>query len=277
MKIARLACVVALGAALALPAGASSTAESWIPLKAPAPAWYTPELHAQVMAAGPKGVTLPDSIEIPTSSLAFAGIRPGQMIILSGGAQCTTNFVFGSKGSYAIGTAGHCGKVGESVIMLFAPRVLANIGKVIKSTDGGVGNDFALISILPQFQNQVSPSMAHWGGPNGSYSGPGAPLIVKHSGHGLVVGTGGTPRVGVGVKFTATEWRFEGAIVFGDSGSGAIAGNGKAIGNITHTVVNGGALPPVYMAGTSIIRIKQIAGMSLALCPPIPWPLYGCP
>ena len=35
------------------------------------------------------------------------GIRPGSWMIAPAG--CTMNFVFGSPGSYSIGTAGHCG------------------------------------------------------------------------------------------------------------------------------------------------------------------------
>lgn len=283
MKISRRAIVAfaaaALVAALTVPAvssaGLTSNALQWKTLKAAAPAWYTDALHQKVLAAGARGVPIPAGVDIPASSLVFLGIRPGQSILLSGGGGCTTNFVFGSMGSYHIGTAGHCGKVGESVLMIFAPGVLANIGTVVKSVNGGIGNDFALISIHPAFQEMVSPSMAHWGGPNGSYSGPGAPLVVKHSGHGLVIGTGGTPRVGVGTLFTSTAWRFIGAITFGDSGSGAIDGNGKAIGNITHISVNFSPLGTA--AGTSIIRMKSIAGMDLATCAPIPWPLLGCP
>lgn len=279
MKIARLVFVASLVAALAAPAvGTSAPALEAIPLKAAAPAWYTPELHARVMAAGPKGVTLPSSIDIQMSSLAFLGIRPGQLIIV-GGAMCSSNFVFRSGANYAIGTAGHCGKVGDPVSMVFAPRVIANIGKIIKSVsaDGlkGIGNDFALISINPALNGQVSPSMAHWGGPNGIYKDPGAPLIVKHSGHGLVVGTGGTPRLGAGLTYTSSRWTFIGVISPGDSGSGAISGKGGAVGNITHLFVGGGGIQTA--AGTSITRILQIAGLPLATCPQLPWPLYGCP
>ncbi len=272
MKIARLAMFASLAAALAAPgiARTAPAAVKAIPLSAPAPAWYTPELHARVMAAGAKGVAVPASVEIPMSSLAFLGIRPGAFIIVGGGVLCSTNFVFRNGGNYAIGTAGHCGKVGQSVTMLALPRVLFNIGTITKSVDGGPGNDFALISINPALNKLVSPSMAHWGGPVGKYTGPNAPLFVKHSGHGLVVGTGGTPRLGVGINWSPTLWQFAGAILFGDSGSAATSGNGKAVGNITH-------ITAPLNAGTSITRILQIAGLPLATCGQSPWPLYGCP
>ena len=278
MKIARLAIVAAAIAALAAPAIGTSAVRpvEAIPLSAPAPAWYTPELHRQVLASGTQGVALPESVAIPTSSLAFPGIRPGHLIIVGGvlGAQCTSNFVFRNGGNYAIGTAGHCGKVGQQVTMLALGRVLLNIGNITKSVNQGPGNDFALISINPALNHLVSPSMAHWGGPKGQWSS-GVPSAVKHSGWGLVVGTGGTPRVGLGLSWApAGLWTFAGAIVFGDSGSGANSGNNLAVGNITHILLT---IPP-RNAGTSITRIIQIAGLPLATCAKaLPWPWYGCP
>lgn len=271
MKVARLAFIASLVAALAAPAIANtSPALNAIPLSAPAPAWYTPELHEKVVAAGAKGVALPDTVAIPASSLAFLGIRPGAFVIVGGGTLCSTNFVFRNGANWAIGTAGHCGNVGATVTMLALPRVLFNIGTITKSVNGGPGNDFALISINPALNFMVSPSMAHWGGPTSKWTG-GVPLFVKHTGWGLGVGTGGTPRLGVGISWSNTLWLFAGVITFGDSGSGAISGNWKAVGNITHLLVDG------FNAGTSITRISQIAGLPLATCGPSPWPLYGCP
>lgn len=252
---------------------------TWRTLAEPAPAWYTPELHRQVLAAGPRGVAIPDGVTIPTSSLAFLGIRPGQLLIIEGGTLCTSNFVFTSGGNFFIGTAGHCGEVGDQVTMLYLPGGLVNIGNVVLSTgDAGIGNDFALISINPALSGDVSPSMAHWGGPTGVYTGS-APAVVVHSGWGAVIGTGGTPRAGIGVDFEGPDWRFAGAITPGDSGSGATVFGGPAVGNITHIAVDSREFPPVFMTGTSIAKILQIAGgYTLATCPlAIPWPLPGCP
>jgi len=259
----------------------ASSEPHFAPIKAPVPAWFTPELHAKVMAAGDQGVPLPPDVAIPMSSLVFLGIRPGQLIILTHGATisfCSSNFVFRNGANFAIGTAGHCGVVGDQVIMLFAPRGLVNIGSVIKSTgDAGVGNDFALIGIKPSLKGLVSPSMAYWGGPTGPWPKQTAPPLVKHAGWGVVVGTGGTPRIGVGTVYHSTSyWGFIGAVAPIDSGSGAIAASGQAVGNITHIApLWHGDL--VLMVGTSITRILQIAGLPLATCSPIPWPLYGCP
>lgn len=284
MKIARATFIAVLIAAVIVPAAASSAppvrAAEWIPLSAPAPAWYTPELHRKVLASGVEGVAVPESAAvpagtaIPASSLAFLGIRPGQLIIVNGGTLCSSNFVFRNGANYAIGTAGHCGRVGHPVTLIAGGKLLFNIGTIIKTVDQGPGNDFALISIKPEFNSKVSPSMAHWGGPIGAWPG-GVPGVVKHSGHGLGIGTGGTPRLGLGWTWNASGlWTFLGAINKGDSGSAADSGNQRAVGNITHIMVT---VPP-QNAGTTIQRILQIAGMPLATCKSgVPWPLFGCP
>ena len=253
----------------------------WKTLKAAAPTWYTPALHQQVLAAGTRGVAIPTGVTVPTSSLAFLGIRPGQLLIIEGGTLCTSNFVFTNlSGQYFIGTAGHCGEQGDQVTMLYLPGGLVDIGTIVLSTgDDGIGNDFALIRIDPALYGDVSPSMAHWGGPTGIYTG-GAPAVVQHSGWGLVVGTGGTPRAGVGVDFEGDDWRFAGVITPGDSGSAANVLGGAAAGNITHIAVDSRELPPAFMTGTSIAKIMQIlgSGYQLATCASaLPWPLPGCP
>jgi hypothetical protein len=280
----RLLAVALLSTSLVAPLAARSVTTASAPvfrkISTTVPAWYTREVQQKVVAAGPRGLTIPSEYSIATSSLAFLGIRPGQLILVSNGSLCTTNFVFRNGANYAIGTAGHCGAVGDQVTMLTAPRVLVDIGTITKSTgDAGPGNDFALISINPALNSIVSPSMAFWGGPSAPYAGTQKPLIVRHIGWGLVIGTGGTPRIGVGISYlTSGEWRFEGAVTPGDSGSGAISGDKTAVGNITHSVINSGRLPVVWFAGTSIPRILQIAGLPLATCAStIPWPLYGCP
>jgi len=261
------------------------TGAQWRTLKPPAaPAWYTPELHRRVLAAGPQGVAIPREAAIPASSLAFLGIRPGQLIILNNDASgttslCTSNFIFNdTAGNYFVGTAGHCGVVGDSVDMLFLPVGLVNIGTVVRSTgDAGIGNDFALISINPSLYQYVSPSMAFWGGPTGANTADTI-QVVKHVGWGLVIGTGGTPRLGVGTEFGPNSWWFVGAITPGDSGSAANTVGGLAAGNITHIAVDLNHLGDA--TGTSISKILQIlgSGYQLTTCASgLPWPLLGCP
>jgi hypothetical protein len=236
-----------------------------VPLKAATPAWFTDELAARVDAANGAPVAAPSDAPLPGE----IGIRPGSWMIAPAG--CTMNFVFGSPGSYSIGTAGHCGKSGEDVVLLtLAPGganpVLVELGSVQKSVDGGIGNDFALVSIRPELQSWVSPTIAVVAGPCGSYSGSG-PEPVFHYGHGLAVGSGGTPRAGLALKWESSAFGWSGAAAPGDSGSAVRVNTGmQAAGDLTHLVVDTTWLPS-YIAGTRMSRIVQIAGQPLASSP----------
>lgn len=249
-----------------------------IELKAPTPSWYTDALAAKAHAAGQRGegVAIPDGVNYPTSGLLFTGIRPGAWIIEPAG--CTTNFVFGSPGSYSIGTAGHCAAVGDEVTIVAAPGLLMTIGKVVKSVDNGIGDDFALIDIYSEMQQYVNPSMAYFGGPT-AVGDPQFGDIVEHAGHGLVIGTGGTPRAGVvvyrgpGDEAGSDAFAWDGAASPGDSGSAVRLATGEAAGDLTHLVV-GGPYVPGIIAGTTIEKMLKIAGKSLATAPNVPDPLY---
>ena len=184
------------------------------------------------------------------------GIRPGAFILLIGGNSigwCSAAHVFGTPGNYDISTAGHCGKPGDvaTVIAAFGNRgdvagpVLLDFGQFGASHDGGLGNDWALIDIYPQYQNLVTPTMAFWGGPRGVFTKTGAvasvvssgkfPFVqgitvnpdpflaqqIVHYGHGTGVGAGGTPRSGTAIAWGQSHFMFFGAISPGDSGSGS--------------------------------------------------------
>lgn len=235
-----------------------------VPLKGARPAWYTAELAQRVDAANGAPVAAPNDAPLPSE----IGIRPGAWMIAPSG--CTMNFIFGSPGSYSIGTAGHCGKAGQQVTLLtLAPGganpVLVNIGAIQKSVDGGIGNDFAIVPIRAQLQGWVSPTNAVIGGPCGRYLGSG-PETVFHYGHGLAIGTGGTPRAGVALTWQATAYGWDGAAIFGDSGSSVRIGTLPAAGNLTHLVVDSRWLPS-FIAGTRIARMQQIAGKPMANSP----------
>lgn len=254
----------------------ASSEPAYVELKAPKPDWYTPRLHERVMAAAERGesVPIPEGVDYDVSGLAFTGIRPGAWIIAPAG--CTTNFVFGSASNYFIGTAGHCTSVGDEVTLVAAPGVLMNIGTTVKSVDKGIGNDFALIDVRPEMEQYVNPSMAYFGGPTSAGS-PQVGEVVEHSGHGLVLGTGGTPRAGVVVYRGAGEggdaFAWVGAASPGDSGSAVRLANGQAAGDLTHLVVGGEYLPG-DVAGTTIARMLRIAGKPLATAPNVPDPTF---
>jgi hypothetical protein len=150
-------------------------------------------------------VAAPTDSSLPSE----VGIRPGAWILEPYG--CTANFVFGSPGNYSIGTAGHgVDKVGDHVVLLtVAPNsgnpVLVDIGAATKRAESGIGNDFALISIRSDLQQWVSPTAAVVARPCGRYFGY-QPHGVFHYGHGLAIGTGGTPRAGVALTWQANAY-----------------------------------------------------------------------
>jgi hypothetical protein len=144
--------------------------------------------------------------------------------------------------------------------------VLVDVGTVQKSVNGGIGNDFALVSIRPELQSWVSPTIAVVAGPCGSYTGSG-PEPVFHYGHGLAVGTGGTPRAGLALTWQADAFGWSGAAAPGASGRAVRVNTGmQAAGDLTHLVVDTNWLPS-YIAGTRMGRILQIAGQPLANSP----------
>jgi hypothetical protein len=252
-----------------------------VPLVAPQPDWYTDDLHQEVLAAAEDGgsVDIPEGADVPASALAFTGIRPGSWMIFPAG--CTLNFVFGaapgSGGTTYIGTAGHCTEVGDDVTIIAAPGVLMNIGRTVRSVDNGIGEDFALIEISDDMVQHVNPSTAYFGGPTSS-GDPQFGDLVAHAGHGLAIGTGGTPRAGVvvyrgdGDTSTSDAFAWDGAAAPGDSGSFVVDVDGMTgAGNLTHLVV-GGPYVPGIIAGTSIERMVQIAGQPLVTAPVGPDP-----
>jgi hypothetical protein len=229
-----------------------------IPLRAERPSWYTAKLHQQVLQAGGSPVDAPAQAPLPSE----IGIRPGAWMIAPAG--CTMNFIFQQGSSYAIGTAGHCvSSVGQPVTLLtLAPGtenpVLVNVGSVISFRDNGIGDDFGLVSVRPELNAWVDPTTAVVGGPCGQYGGSG-PETVWHYGHGLGIGTGGTPRAGVALSWRADSYGWDGAAIFGDSGSPVRVTDLKAAGNLTHLVVDTTWLPS-FIAGTRIGKMLQLAG-----------------
>jgi hypothetical protein len=272
----RRAVLAALLLLLAVPAAnhVGASTPTAVPLAAPRPSWFTEELAARVHAAGTAGVPIPADARLPASALAFTGIRPGSWMLSPSG--CTLNFVFGPRTH--IGTAGHCTEVGDRVVVVAAPGVLMEIGTTVRSVDNGIGDDFALIEIDAGMRQYVNPSMAYFAGPTGT-GNPTVGSIVEHAGHGLVIGTGGTPRVGVvtyrgaGDEQGSAAFGWNGAATFGDSGSPVRLQNGLAAGDLTHLVV-GGKYLPATIAGTTAARMEQIAGLPIAEANLIPNPLF---
>jgi len=249
--------------------GAVPHGDGWaVPLRAQRPSWYTAELASEVDQANGAPVAAPAQAPLPSE----IGIRPGAWMIAPYG--CTMNFIFKKSGSYGIGTAGHCvDKLGQEVVLLtVAPGgsnpVLVEVGTVQARQDNGIGADFALVSVRPQVSSWVDPTIAVVAGPCGAYSGSG-PETVAHYGHGLVIGTGGTPRAGVALTWKNASYGWDGAAIFGDSGSPVRVTGLAAAGNLTHLVVDSRWLPS-FIVGTRIGKMLSIANgwslVSSSLC-----------
>jgi hypothetical protein len=202
-----------------------------------------------------------DPALVSFAGTGYFGIRPGALILLISGNSigwCSAAHVYGSAGAYDISTAGHCGNTGDIATVIGVvgnnTPVLIDFGKFSSSRDGGVGNDWAIIDIYPQYQHLVTPTMAFWGGPRGIYTKTGAvagitfsqnnllrpqinlnpdPLLaqqIAHYGHGAAVGTGGTPRTGTALAWGSTHFMFFGVLTPGDSGSGSNTITGDTVG-----------------------------------------------
>ena len=291
-------------ALLAAPAGAAvasspSTSEAppvpgaqrfeggWaVPMSTTAPAWFNKAMYDKVVAAGADGVRLPEGVTMPAAAGTDLqpGIHPGLWLltVLDQGylyAWCTANFVFQKSGVYGLGTAGHCaGKDGISpngIVTAFVvppptsgklPGLYA-IGQFVLSHNNGIGDDFAMISIYPQYNSWVRPTMPVWGGPSGVYRST-TPNVVNWVGNGAGVGPGGTARSGVAPFWYANSYAWYGPGFEGDSGSGVVAtvdtATGKvmeAAGNFTHIVILDPKLQylPGMLAGTRMSKILSIA------------------
>jgi hypothetical protein len=245
-------------------------------LKKPSPAWYDRKAQRRQNRDSRKddGVTTaPVDAPIPP----YVGIRPGALMISP--FICTMNFIFQKGGTLAIGTAGHCVEGNEPVDLLtVAPDgggdpvpVLVRLGRVLLKRDGGVGRDYALVEIPPHLHAWVFPTLSVVGGPCGVFAG-GDPQPVAHYGHGLGVGTGGTPRAGMGfeiegkppIKIRGADWDWDSdSIVWlgisngGDSGSGVRIAQMPAVSNLTHGISVTGLDPGVISWGTRVTTITS--------------------
>lgn len=209
----------------------------------------------------------------------YAPIQPGALL----GDPCTMNFVFqDQQGTLYIGAAGHCvPRVGERVI---APG-LGGFGTTVywrnDSTNftqpgnaSGPLMDFALVLVDADKQQLVDPAMRFWGGPVGvetTYA-PGTPTL--HYGQGLFwqATEPSRPRYGVlQERYTSgpfTDWYLAShAIMGGDSGSGLLTGDGKALGTIVTVAATFGNQPGVIGGPTVelILRLLHESGFDVDL------------
>src|SRR5438309_1701210 len=231
---------------------------------------------------------IPVPAAAPVGTGTCPGVRPGA-IVRSDVGQCTLNFLFlGSDGSRYIGTAGHCilgtspfgGDVGE---MAWAPGT----GPEARDAGGSrIGEfayailqdpkDFSLIRLDPQVE--ASAGMCHFGGPtavNDDNPGLTEPVVLNWFGNGVGVGAVLPARSAVAAGMPSPDHVFaQGAAAPGDSGSGIISSDGRAVGVMvtvgvhTASVGSGGldaGLTGMTRLTPHVERAKEVLGVDLAL------------
>jgi hypothetical protein len=249
-KIVAMLAAAFAAAAVVVPAQAGLLGSILAPIinpSAPAPNWTlggVPCTLIPVPAAAPVGVgTCP-------------GVRPGGIVVSDAG-QCTLNFLFlGSDGSRYIGTAGHCilgtspfgGDVGE---MAWAPGSgpVARDGNGIRIGEFAYAilqdpKDFSLIRLDPQVQ--ASAGMCHFGGPtatNDDRPGLFQPVVLNWFGNGVGVGAVLPARSALAAGMPSPDHVFaQGVATPGDSGSGVISSDGRAVGVLVTVGVHAASL-----------------------------------
>jgi hypothetical protein len=189
---------------------------------------------------------------------ASAAIHPGVQTFTAG-AQCTANFVFRNGSTVYIGQAAHCSGTGDSTDTNGCTSKSLPIGTHVNVGDVVTGtmvynswitmqkqhekrpnvcayNDLALIKLPASAVSKVNPSVPFWGGPTGVGGATTAGDTVYSYGNSELRGgvTTLSPKRGVSLGDDANGWTHTvytaSPGIPGDSGSGFLDGNGKAIG-----------------------------------------------
>lgn len=261
---------------LVLPAlplsGAGEQAMTVMELKAKAPDWWTPQVRLEAQQAAAQGKLLnpltgemftpreaAGLVNIPAGAPDYLFIRPGSLALTESGFICTYNFLY--TGGTQIGTAGHCPSyTNEPFYILASPYptipLVTILGTATSYRNGGIGNDWALITIDTRWRNWVDPDMAWLGGPScAAWTGNGG--FVKHTGHGIQTGlVASVPRVSQADASNGHAFTGIGEVSAGDSGSpmiqiqtGTSCAMGAAAGILTHcATITGTECLPIYWA-----------------------------
>ena len=187
----------------------------------------------------------------PVATGACPGVRPGALVQTEVGL-CTDNFLFQAPdGERFIGTAGHCilgkgpkpGDVGEKVWPKGGgPEAKDENGKRIGEFAYAVlqdPKDFSLIRLDPGVQ--ASPEMCNFGGPTGINDDmTGDPVTLEYFGNGVGAGSTVPARSAVAAGLSSPDHVYAlGLALPGDSGSGVISDDGRAVGVLVTTGVHG--------------------------------------
>lgn len=245
-----------------------------------------PTQQADWTLGGQPTTLIPVPAATPVGTGTCPGVRPGATVRTDKG-QCTFNFLFtGSDGRRSIGTAGHCilgdspigGDVGEFFWTLGGGSVARD------DADNRVGEfacavlqdpkDFALIRLDDAVH--ANPSMCHFGGPTGMNTSTPSLLVVLHYfGNGVGVGTVLPARSAIAFGMPDPDHVFaQGVAVPGDSGSGVISGDGRAVGVLVTVGIHSGSIGTggldagvigITRLAPQVARADVVLGIKLAL------------
>ncbi len=212
----------------------------------------------------------------PVGTGPCPGVRPGAIVESKTGG-CTFNFLFqGSDGNRYMGTAGHCILNTDGEIAYRAGK-----GPVASDAEGQrIGEfayailrdpkDFALIRLDPNVKAKAK--MCHFGGPTGVNKDSTSDAVVLHYyGNGIGIGNLQVVNQPVLPARSAIAENLEdpdqvfatGAAIFGDSGSGVISDDGRAVGALVAVGYPGPIL--ITRLGPQLRRAEKALDIGLTL------------
>lgn len=188
---------------------------------------------------------------------AAASVHPGVMTV-TGGAQCTANFVFSNGSDVFIGQAAHCASRGATMSCTSQSLPLGTKVKVAGASRPGTlvyssliamqannesdpnvcaYNDFALVRLDPADVGRTNPTVPFWGGPtgldgDGTVPGEG---VYSYQNSSLRLGLSLlSPKAGTSLGTSSGGWAHTVYTitpgVFGDSGAAFLSSGGQALG-----------------------------------------------
>jgi hypothetical protein len=206
------------------------------------------------------------AVAVPASASAQGTIHPGVQTTTAG-AQCTANFIFQGGGSTYIGQAAHCSGTGAATDTNGCDSGSLPIGTPVQiggasqpgtlaynswitmqqagesNPDVCAYNDLALVRIAAADVGKVSASVPGFGGPTGVGGASATGAAVYSYGNSSLRGgvTKLSPKQGVVVETAGNGWSRTVYTVTpgipGDSGSGFLDAQGKAIGVLSTVAI----------------------------------------
>lgn len=208
-----------------------------------------------------------------------ATLHPG-VLLVTDGKGCTANFVFtDAAGHFYLGQAAHCASRGDidefngctdevlplgTEVAIRGSRVTGTLAYNSWATMQAVGeadenicrtNDFALVRLPDSAAGQLNPSVPYFGGPTGLSADAGIGELAYAYGNaptrqGIAELS---PKRGTVVKRTDEDWTyltyFVTPVIPGDSGSGVLDEQGRALGVASSLIV----LP--YPAANGVVSL----------------------